>query len=127
MKDEDSVVLALFAMMLAALVFVFVAFPAKARDLDGKYADSPLNGWFKSLKSKAGVPCCDTADGLRLEDVDWESRDGHYRVRIEGQWYDVPAEAVLEQPNKLGPAIIWPFKYGDGPTQIRCFIPGAGS
>ena len=93
---------------------------------DGRYAQSPLKSWFDSLRSKAGVPCCDVADGQRLDDVDWESRDGHYRVRIKGQWYDVPTEAVIEQANKFGPAVVWPYDNGSG-IQIRCFIPGAGA
>jgi hypothetical protein len=47
----------------------------------------PLKGWFESLHSRKG-PCCSDADGTALSDVDWEAKDGHYRVRIEGQWWD---------------------------------------
>ena len=104
-----------------------IATAANARDPDGRYANSPLRDWFNSLRNKSMVPCCDTADGQRVEDVDWESVDGHYRVRIDGTWYDVPLEAQIDQPNKFGPAIVWPYKDGTGQTKIRCFIPGAGS
>src|ERR1041385_65046 len=109
-----------------ALALFLSASPALARDPDGRYANSPLQQWFNSLRNKNSIPCCDTADGMRLEDVDWDTADGHYRVRIDGQWIDVPPEALIEQPNKFGPAVVWPYKDG-GRTAIRCFIPGAGS
>src|SRR5262245_45052488 len=28
--------------------------------------------------------------------------DGHYRVFIDGQWIDVPDEAVVKEPNRAG-------------------------
>ena len=31
------------------------------------------------------------------------------------------------EPNRFGPAVVWPYHAGDGTTQIRCFIPGAGT
>ena len=110
---------------MALLISVISSVQALARD-DGRYAQSPLKQWFNSLKSKNGVPCCDPADGQRLEDVDWEAVDGHFRVRIKGEWIDVPPEAVLEQPNLAGPAIVWPVLEA-GRLRVRCFIPGAGS
>jgi hypothetical protein len=100
---------------------------AIARDLDGRFANSPLHNWFESLHSSKG-PCCSDADGTALSDVDWEARDGHYRVRIEGQWWDVPDEAVIREPNRAGRTMVWPIYYR-GTTQplrvdIRCFMPG---
>lgn len=35
---------------------------AMGRDLDGRYANSPLKSWFDQLKSGNG-PCCSNADG----------------------------------------------------------------
>jgi hypothetical protein len=101
---------------------------AAARDLDGRYANSPLKQWFDSLRSGKG-PCCSDADGTALSDVDWEAKDGHYRVRIEGQWWDVPDEAVIKEPNRAGRTMVWPiFYYGvtNSPSrvEIRCFMPG---
>jgi hypothetical protein len=43
--------------------------PAPGRDLDGRYANSPLKPWFDQLKSAAG-PCCSFADGYVVEDAD---------------------------------------------------------
>lgn len=86
-----------------------------------------LNDWFKSLKA-GGVPCCDGSDATRLDDVDWETRDGHYRVRLEGEWYDVPDDAVIKQPNLAGPTMVWPVIInelnGGRKYYIRCFMPG---
>ena len=98
---------------------------ADARDADGRYANSPLKQWFDSLHSGKG-PCCSDADGTALSDVDWEAKDGHYRVRIEGQWWDVPDEAVITEPNRAGRTMVWPVYYGVTPLRvdIRCFMPG---
>jgi hypothetical protein len=100
---------------------------AAARDVDGRYANSPLHGWFESLHSGKG-PCCSDADGTALADVDWEAKDGHYRVRIENQWWDVPDEAVITEPNRAGRTMVWPVYFRSGDislrVEIRCFMPG---
>ena len=99
--------------------------PGVARDPDGRYANSPLKQWFDSLKSGKG-PCCSDADGYALSDVDWESGNGHYRVRLEGDWVDVPDEAVITEPNRVGRTMVWPIR-GYGGLTIRCFMPGSMS
>ena len=95
-----------------------------ARD-DGRYANSPLKSWFDRLASDNGL-CCSFADGFRVDDVDWDTQDGHYRVRLDGEWIVVPDNAVVSEPNKFGPAVVWPYMGIDGQTQIRCFLPGTG-
>ncbi len=94
---------------------------------DGRFAGSPLKPWFESLGTKAGGLCCALADGI--VDVTWgTTRDGHYRVHVWGQWVDVPDQAVLKVPNRLGRAVVWPY-IQDIPSgiliQIKCFLPGA--
>jgi hypothetical protein len=96
-----------------------------ARD-DGRYANEPLHAWFDQLASGKGL-CCSFADGVKVEDVDWETRDGRYRVRLNGEWVDVPEAALVTEPNRFGPAVVWPYLDADGATQIRCFLPGAGA
>ena len=108
-----------FAVMLMALVSHF----GHARDLDGRYANSPLKQWFDSLRSGKG-PCCSDADGSTPADVDWESKGGHYRVRLDGEWIDVPDEAVITEPNRVGRTMVWPLRGYLGLT-IRCFMPGS--
>ncbi|WP_035966947.1 hypothetical protein [Bradyrhizobium sp. YR681] len=124
-------------MVLLALVILATAMLgaryAHARDLDGRYAASPLKPWFDSLRSGKG-PCCSDADGYALADVDWESSGGHYRVRIPISnddadkanmiWVDVPDDAVITEPNRAGQTMVWPIWGYQGPS-IRCFMPGS--
>jgi hypothetical protein len=104
------------------LLLLFASSGVFARD-DGRYAGSPLKPWFDSLKSGKG-PCCSDADGTALSDVDWDTVDGHYRVRIGGQWIDVPDDAVIKEPNRAGRTMVWPI-YANGMPTIRCFMPGS--
>ena len=98
---------------------------ALARD-DGRYANSPLKSWFDRLASGNGL-CCSLADGFRVDNVDWDTQDSHYRVRLNGEWIVVPDDAVVTEPNKFGPAVVWPYMGTNGQTQIRRFLPGAGA
>ncbi|MBR1122093.1 hypothetical protein JQ628_11255 [Bradyrhizobium lablabi] len=90
------------------------------------HARPGLDSWYQGLKS-GRQPCCDGpgVDATHLADADWETKDGHFRVRIDGEWIDVPDEAVLKEPNRDGRTLVWPMKYMDGSTHIRCFIPGS--
>jgi hypothetical protein len=106
-------------------MIAFVPNSSSARD-DGQYANSPLKQWFDQLASGKGL-CCSFADGVSVEDVDWETQDGRYRVRIHGQWVVVPETALVTEPNRYGPAVVWPYQDAAGVTQIRCFLPGAGA
>jgi hypothetical protein len=45
----------------------------KARDLDGRYANSLLHEWFDLLASGKEL-CCSMSDGYSVADVDWESK-----------------------------------------------------
>jgi hypothetical protein len=114
---KPSVLGLTFGILLAVLVGA-----VQARD-DGRYANSPLKPWFDSLKSGKG-PCCSNADGFAVSDPDWESKDGHYRVRVDNEWIDVPDDAVITEPNRAGRTMVWPIKGSLG-TSIRCFIPGS--
>ncbi len=105
------------------LILPLAAGPGVARDPDGRYASSPLKQWFDSLKSGKG-PCCSDADGSAVSDVDWESKNGRYRVRIDGEWHDVPEDAVITEPNRVGRTMVWPIRGYLG-LSIRCFMPGS--
>ena len=113
----------------AALTFCLTTIPVPdqlvARD-DGRFANSPLKPWFDHLASGKGL-CCSFADGFSVQDVDWDTQDGHYRVRVYGQWLVVPDDAVVTEPNRFGLAVVWPYNDRYGNTQIRCFTPGAGT
>jgi hypothetical protein len=96
-----------------------------ARD-NGRFAgaDPEIKAWFDKLASGRG-PCCSDADGYALSDPDWESKGGHYRVRIDGQWIEVPDDAVITVPNRVGRTMVWPIRYPGQVIFIRCFMPGA--
>ena len=98
---------------------------ALARD-DGRYANSQLKSWFDQLVSGKGL-CCSFADGFKVDNVDWDTKDGHYRVRLNGEWIVVPDTAIVTEPNRFGPAVVWPYMNSDGQSQIRCFLPGSGA
>jgi hypothetical protein len=34
---------------------------------------------------------------------------------------------VVTEPNRFGPTVVWPYNDRYGNTQIRCFMPGAGT
>ena len=117
-----------FAIGAMLLMLPLAADPGKARDLDGRYANSPLKQWFESLKSGKG-PCCSDADGSAVSDADWETKDGRYRVRLEGEWWNVPDDAVITEPNRAGRTMVWPVYYRSLDAgvriEIRCFMPGS--
>jgi hypothetical protein len=96
-----------------------------ARD-NGQFANSPLKDWFDRLASGKGL-CCSFADGVSVQDVDWDTQNGRYRVRLNGQWIIVPDMAVVTEPNRFGRAVVWPYQDASGATQIRCFMPGTGA
>jgi hypothetical protein len=83
-----------------------------------------LNSWFDHLASGNGL-CCSMADGTAVSDVDWESKDGHYRVRLDGEWIDVPDDALVTVPNRAGRTMVWPMPMIEGTIMIRCFMPGS--
>jgi hypothetical protein len=108
----------------AVLLLALASHLGHARDR-GQFANTnpELKAWFETLKSGKG-PCCSDADGTAVSDVDWQSGNGHYRVRLDGEWIDVPDEAVITEPNRIGRTMVWPLRGYLGLT-IRCFMPGS--
>jgi hypothetical protein len=99
--------------------------PAMARD-NGQFSNVPpeIRAWFKSVKSHAGIPCCDISDGHR---TDYDMRENKYWVPINGQWMMVPPEAVVDDSgNPTGDAVVWYTEF-NGNVYIRCFVPGGGA
>ncbi len=71
------------ASLVCALGLIALAAPfGYARDR-GQFVNTSaeLKAWFDGLRSGKG-PCCSDADGSAISDSDWESKDGHYRVRV---------------------------------------------
>jgi hypothetical protein len=109
---------------LSVLVITLLVLPAQARDLDGRYAQSPNHEWFRQLQTPGSGRCCDEADGTGVEAIDWDTKDGHYRVRVDGEWHPVPDDKVVTEPNRIGKAVVWVYRGSVG-TVVRCFMPGA--
>ena len=106
-------------MMRIVLIFLLLCSPALAHDP----SRPDLNHWFDHLTSGRGL-CCSFTDGFAVSDVDWESKDGHYRVRLENNWIDVPDNAVITEPSRVGRTMVWRLRV-DGKIFIRCFMPGS--
>ena len=89
---------------------------------NGQYENVPpeIRAWFKGNIAPNGVPCCDMADGHR---TDYDFRDGAYWVPIEGQWMQVPEQAIIrDRGNPVGQAVVWYVHHG-GRIVISCFVP----
>jgi hypothetical protein len=86
--------------------------------------------WANTLTNKLKEGCCSTADGWKPQEVEYDMKGNKYRVKIDGEWYDVPSDAVVDVPNRFGFAVVWYYQTwlnGIKPSvSIRCFIPGAG-
>jgi hypothetical protein len=113
LREGESVV------MRTVLILLLLCSPALAHDP----SHPELNEWFNRLASGKGLSCS-FADGFAVSDVDWESKNGHYRVRLENNWIDVPDDALITEPNRAGRTMVWPMRF-NGETFIRCFMPGS--
>lgn len=121
---NTSAKLVAWGMALACIALLIAALTTKpVRGHDHNNPD--LDSWFGELRSGLG-PCCGgpKVDATTLDDTQWESRDGRYRVRVDGDWIDVDDEAVLKQPNRAGRTMVW-LGFRDGKPFVRCFMPGA--
>jgi hypothetical protein len=110
-------------MRITAAVLAAFLLPATAKD-GGQWGHDPATSeWFKSLKSAAGTPCCDYADGVRLEDPEWhENDDGSFEVFARGQWWTMQPGQLVKATNRVGYAILWWPENWPAPS---CFLPGA--
>jgi hypothetical protein len=72
----------------AIAVCLFALAPARAAEGDG-HSSSPLHAWFDNLASGRGL-CCSFADGLSVQDVDWDTQDGRYGASCMGSGLSFP-------------------------------------
>ena len=91
--------------------------------------ESQMN-WFRSVRNKQGVRCCDISDGHPTEMQRRE--DGIYipdPLHKDGPWLLVPKEAMIVQgTNPVGVATVWYViqnTQDDRYIHIRCFVPEA--
>ena len=133
-KIGSSIVLVV-GFVFIAMAFILFACSARAHD----YKHPEKQQWYESLKSADKSPCCDGKEASHIADMDWDTQCApnnfgeafcHYRVFLYNRWWDVPARAVVDGPNRDGSALVWevPTKKDNEviSTFIRCFMPGAG-
>lgn len=122
MRNKENRWYALWTVLLLALI----AFGCTLRHARAHDRERPeLDGWYRSLHAIDGAWCCDGSDANHLADVDWESHDGHYRVRVDGVWWDVAPGSVVNGPNRDGRAMVWMNGGYQGHIGVRCFAPGS--
>ena len=123
MKKACQLVALGMAFACVALLAAAILVPRPARGHDHNHPE--LDDWYFSLRTPGGGPCCGgpKIDATTLDDVDWEVKNGRYRVRVEGQWLDVPDDKVLTEPNRARRTLVW-LHYSNGKPHVRCFLPG---
>ena len=108
-----------------------------------------MNGWLSSLHNHRKGLCCQFDEATVVTDPDWAEigtikggcADGEkpnqpgepeehvtYCVRIEKVWWKVFDGSLIDEPNRVGPALVWTATYymADGKHFfIRCFLRGA--
>jgi len=105
-----------------ALVFLVSSLIGQAQAHDQNKPE--LDSWYRSLQSGKG-PCCGgpSEDATHLDELQWRSKRDGYEVFIEGEWIEVPPQAIVPVPNKDGRALVWLYHF-DGKPVVRCFMPG---
>lgn len=126
-KSMRSVIILVTAVAVAALSLLLAGILTAHAFDNGQYnnVDPKVRDWFKSVRSRNGIPCCDIADG---HSTTWRgTSEGGYEVPIEGEWRHVPPEAIVYNAgNPTGEAVVWFVRQGVGIYHIRCFVLGAG-
>lgn len=86
------------------------------------------NEWLNRQRAEDGTKCCDRHDThVGVDHVTWRHRNGHYEVRIKGNWHQVPPGRLYR--HKADDPSPWPGEallfYSDYGTTIHlwCFSP----
>jgi hypothetical protein len=115
----------IIAVMLGWFLWILFAGLAHAHDPNRP----ELDAWFDGLQAQGKWWCCNRREAKELDDSDWDTKDSHYRVRLNGEWYDVPDKSLVIDKNLVGHALVWitlgySGSSGDRSITIRCFLPG---
>lgn len=112
------------AFFLAGLLIGAALFHSHARaDWTGD-ASPETRAWFRSVRNAVGQVCCDETEARSVDDYQW--REGHVEVVIDGKSYAVAPDALSPDRNRLGAAVAWIFPKGApvSTETIRCFLRG---
>src|SRR5690242_17159767 len=80
---------------------------AHARDLDGRYSNSPYKTWFDSQQNGQGTSCCHEGDAHRYDGRYTLNSDGTVTVMLDGKPHALPDYMLIKGPNPTGSAIWW--------------------
>jgi hypothetical protein len=87
--------------------FLALLHPLSAADHGQLGPTSPdVKAWANTLENKLREGCCSTADGWKPEEVEYDMKGNKYRVKIDGEWYEVPSDAVVDAPTRFGFAVV---------------------
>jgi hypothetical protein len=94
------------------LLAAAAAVPASARfvGVEPVQYSPEVHDWIRALKAPGQVvACCDFNDGdFAQQDIRTGADGGqHWFTTIRGEWFEVPDEAVVTEPNLLGRPIVW--------------------
>lgn len=111
-----------FACALAAIAYLWLTLEmVRARDLDGRYANSPHKDWFDAQHNARGTSCCHEGDAHRYDGDYTLNQDGSVTL---GNGRALPEWMVLKGTNPTGAAIYWFRDYENGQRTDYCFSPG---
>jgi hypothetical protein len=119
-----TVMAALNSMKWLIGVFVLVVCSSATINVDAHDPNRPdLDRWYDGLQAKGKWVCCHKRDAKELDDSDWDMKESHYRVRLNGRWYEVSDNALVIDKNLVGRALVW-ITFSGGTPVVRCFLPG---
>src|SRR5262245_40088931 len=65
------------------------------------------DAWLKEQRNAAGQVCCNGDDVLPANGIEWDANGKYYRVKISGEWLDVPPWSLVRGPNRMGHTLVW--------------------
>lgn len=111
-------------MVIGVAIAVLYSLAAQARDLDGRYSNSPYKQWFDAQRNGQGTSCCHEGDAHRYDGNYTFNPDGSVTVTVDGKPHVLPGYMVLKGANPTGSAIWWFREWSDGSRTDFCFAPG---
>jgi hypothetical protein len=95
-------------MRLVLIFLAALATPVLALPPDSVYPDNAEHLWWEChLQPATRIVCCRESDGHVLGEDEWrtiEKPEGaRYQVHVGAKWYDVPAQAVINDFRDCGP------------------------
>lgn len=107
---------------LTILLGLLISGMASAHDPSGKYKE-----WFERQYNMGGGSCCGLGDSFYLDEDEWRSGGGKYQVYIEGHWYNIAHDRMLDPkkggPNPTAKPVVWYAHDDRGEIIIYCFSP----